>query len=232
MRLLSLFFLLVSGVQLTVSRLTIDVTSAPSATIVMHEVLVYSPGGFAHDLLANVSRATIRLRRPETCAAASWLACLLDVRANVSVDGVHLHFISYDALLADTNVKRLVLALGADEAAATGALATAADAAVTVEQVTLRSVAIHSSLRQGPLQVTLPPVTLLEETLELRALGTGLSTGLLNWLAAVAYHTLASTTVDALAGSVDGGVRLLATLLLVTRCLLLATCYLIILFCY
>ena len=38
---------------------------------------------------------------------------------------MHLHFISYDARLADTNVKRLVLALGADEAAATGALPTA-----------------------------------------------------------------------------------------------------------
>ena len=168
MRILSLLISWASGVQLTVSQLTLDVDRAASITIVAHEMLAFSPGtradGLAHGhhLLANVSRATISLRRPETCAAASRLACLLDFRGDVSVEGVHLHFISYDALLADTNVKRLLLALGADESAATGALPTAADdvdvsqlvppAFVTMEAVTLRSVAIHSSLRQGLLQ--------------------------------------------------------------------------------
>ena len=203
MRILSLLLSWASGVQLTVSQLTLDVDRAASITIVAHEMLAFSPGaradGLAHDhhLLANVSRATISLRRPETCAAASRLACLLDFRGDVSVEGVHLHFISYDALLADTNVKRLLLALGADESAATGALPTAADdvdvspAFVTMEAVSLRSVAIHSSLRQGLLQVALPPVTLLDETVELRKLGAGLSVGLLNWLAAIVYRTLA-----------------------------------------
>ena len=141
MCILSLLLTWASGVQLTVSQLTLEVTRAASITIVAHEMLAYSPGaradGLSRDshLLANVSRATVRLRRPEPCAAetlspttprvmASWLACMLDFRGDVSVEGVHLHFISYDALLADTNVKRLVLALGADEAAATGALPT------------------------------------------------------------------------------------------------------------
>ena len=94
MRLLSLLLSWASGVQLTVSRLTLDVTRAPSSiTIVAHEMLAYSPGAYItsvardHHLLANVSRATIRLRRPETCAAASRLACLLDFRGDVSVEG-------------------------------------------------------------------------------------------------------------------------------------------------
>ena len=189
MHILSALLSWASGVGLTVSDLTLDATTGvPSSfTIIVHELLAYAPDGlvFTNDLthenlLANISRATVSLGWHDACDA-SWLACLLDVRGNASIDGVQLHFVSYDALFHDTNVKRLVLALGGDEAAATGALAAdstaAAESSVVLERLRLSNVAIWPSLRQGGIALALPPITLLDESLDLEMLGAGLSVG-------------------------------------------------------
>ncbi len=135
-----------------------------------------------------------------------------------SIYGLYFAFIAYDPLLSDTNVMRLVRSLGGDEAAAEGSLPLAeapGENTSTFTRVELRRVSVHPSVRRTvqhrTVRVVLPPVTLLDESLPVRVLEAGFSIGLLNWLSRVAFRTLASTSIDTVSSTLDGGVGLLAS---------------------
>ena len=86
----------------------------------------------------------------------------------------------------------------------------AAPSLVTFTRVVLNDVSIEPAILTDLAQIQLPPVTLLDEALPIRMLSNGLSVGLLNWLASLVVRTLASTSIDTVGITLDGGVDLLA----------------------
>lgn len=190
---------------------------------------VHSPR--EHICMLSIRNLSIRLRRSEKAQFA--------FRGSAVAHDFEFNFIAYDPLLKDTNVRRLVYALGGDEAVAdsiadgsestlhapAGASSSSSFdattttyldnfASVSFDRVELRRVAIHPSIRppartRAP-RVVLPPLTLLDETLPAVMLEAGLSLGLLNWLSALVVRTLASTSIDTATSTLDGGVGLLA----------------------
>ena len=154
--------------------------------ITLDQLLVYSPSdsmwASGRTLVANVSTVDLRLRH---CGGAFRPR----FNASASIAGLVLHFIAFDPLFADTNMKRLVLALGGDVAAAEGYLDPSAAAeyvsTVSFEHVRLSQVSIAPQIRQGSHRVVLPPITLLDETLDVVMLEAGLSVALLNYASAL-----------------------------------------------
>ena len=214
-----------TGLKLTLGDMQLDWNGGlitgdrlDNVTLLLSDLTVYSPREKAG--IIAIQNMTIRLQRTA--------ATTFSFRGIGSVNGLDFNFIAYDPTLADTNVRRLVYALGGSSDDADSVLDTSEDTlpedtepatsssppAVTFTRVTLRRIAIHPSIRASPRarasRVTLPSVTLLDETLSLRMLKNGLSVGLLNWLSSLVIRTLASTSIDAAASSLDGGVGLLA----------------------
>ena len=205
------------GVDIGLKELNVDwryEKRSESITLSVENFVVYSPRD--PKPIVSIERIAIRLHRPLNHTAFRFKAAAL-------FEGLDFQFIAYDLLLADTNVKRLVRALGGDEAAAEGTLADApeiaessvADAAapstVTFTKVDLRNVSIHPAVRTGSAQILLPAVTLLDEELSMRMLSHGISIGLLNWLSSLVVRTLASTSIDTVGTTLDGSVELLAS---------------------
>lgn len=197
------------GVDVTFSRLQFQLLDAsPSELhVALMQLHVYTPGQDAHwtgerEVLANISKMDLRLRH----------AGGLGFVGTAIIGGLTLHYISYDPLFLDTSVRRIVLALGGDPAAAEGTMDTgsaSSSSTVLFEHVSLRHVTILPQIRHGAHSVRLPPISLLDETLDVQLLRDGLSIALLNFLSSLVFRTIASTSIDSLGGTVDGGVRLL-----------------------
>lgn len=222
------------GLDMTAADLKMDWQHSASrlenVSLSLANLTVYSPR--EQIAMLSIKDLSIHLHR-STGEAASF-----SFIGTAMAHDLEFNFIAYDALLSDTNVRRLVYALGGDEAAADSVadgsettlpsspgvtpssssveqtFALAGSVAVTFDRVELRRVAINPSIRPsiraGTPRVVLPPVTLLDETLPAVMLEAGLSMGLLNWLSALVVRTLASTSIDTAASTLDGGVGLLA----------------------
>ena len=188
---------LVGGVDLALAGLDFELRWACDELLLALDGLeVYAPGD-ADTPLVNMSAMRIRFRRVAS----------MQLNGTASVDGLALHFVAYDPLFSDTNLKRLVLAMGGDVAAAEGTLQATEPSSTTVlfERLTLKHVTVHTSIGGA----ALPYVSLLDQVLDVGLLSAGLSIGLLNWLSGLAFRTLASTSIDALGDTLDGGVAAL-----------------------
>ena len=222
------------GLDMAASGLEIEwayVSRIENITVSLSELIVYSPGDSGGGIV-TIQNMTITLLRRQRQSGFAFDGI-------ASVDGLGFNFVAYDPLLADTNVRRLVRAIGGDESAAEGTLplgttsttssslgtsspststsssAAATSSTIAFTRVNCRRVSIHPSIRSsshaGAPRVALPAVTLLDETLSMQMLESGLSTGMLNWLSSVVVRTLASTSIDTAASTLDGGVGLLAS---------------------
>ena len=115
-----------------------------------------SPPGRSRELLADVERVHVALHRRGG----------LRFSCNVTVEGLVLHFVAYDPLFADTNLKRLALAVGSD--------ISAADVAASPGQARAAGGATHEGEVVGALlgvgrDCKHPTVVLLHQELERRS---------------------------------------------------------------
>ena len=216
LRVFSVLVRVSSGLDVTAGDMAVgwNYVKHLEVTVSLSDLTVYSPREQTSSI-ATIRGMTVELQR-EGGAQFSF-------RGIASVEGLEFTFIAYDPMLADTNVRRLVYALVGDDAAADsiadGSERTLASepstSIVTFTRVDLRRVALHASIQSssyaGAPRVTLPPVTLLDESLSLRMLEAGLSLGVLNFLSSLVVRTLASTSIDTAASTLDGGITLLAS---------------------
>ena len=183
-----------AGVDVEIETLSLLANDTHSATLLLEDIRVLMPQ--SSDVFASVQSARVELHRESNFV----------ILGDCAISGVAFQFVAYDALLSDTNVRRLLLAMYPNEEAATES------SYVTYQRVALSDVTINPELRSDGYSVSLPAITLLGETLEGEVLhGAGVSVSLLNWLAGVVIHALASTTLDGVGGALDGGVALLAS---------------------
>ena len=194
MRIVNSFASWAAGVDVEIETLSLLANDTHSATLLLEDIRVLMPQ--SSDVFASVQSARVELHRESNFV----------ILGDCAISGVAFHFVAYDALLSDTNVRRLLLAMYPNEEAATES------SYVTYQRVALSDVTINPELRSDGYSVSLPAITLLGETLEGEVLhGAGVSVSLLNWLAGVVIHALASTTLDGVGGALDGGVALLAS---------------------
>ena len=183
---------------LDVTLAGIDVDWAPSGQtlhILLKGLLVSPPGQSSADPpLANISQMWVQLEHTGR----------LRFHSAATISGLQIHFVAYDPSFTDTNVRRALHALGGDIAAAEGGLATGATTAadspssVTFTSVSLSHMSVLPEIRQGTHRAVLPPITLLDEMLDVRLLEAGLSAALINFASALVFRTLASTSIDSL----------------------------------
>ena len=194
MRIVNSFASWAAGVDVEIETLSLLANDTHSATLLLEDIRVLMPQ--SSDVFASVQSARVELHRESNFV----------ILGDCAISGVAFHFVAFDALLSDTNVRRLLLAMYPNEEAATES------SYVTYQRVALSDVTINPELRSDGYSVSLPAITLLGETLEGEVLhGAGVSVSLLNWLAGVVIHALASTTLDGVGGALDGGVALLAS---------------------
>lgn len=221
LRLLSVLGKIGGGVDMTAEDMQIGWQYGErleNITVLLSNITIYSP----REQVSMFAIKTMSIKLQRTSTFMSFLGAAY-------LDGLSFNFIAYDPKLKDTNVRRFVYALGGDEAAADSVLdasegtlhpaassaTSAASSTITFSRVDLRRISIRPSIRAsaraGSSRVMLPVVTLLDEVLSMQMLEAGLSLGLLNWLSSLVVRTLASTSIDTAASTLDGSVGLLAS---------------------
>lgn len=173
--------------------------------------LLPAPGGMREQLL-TARAVSVRLER----VGARRLA------AHVTVSGLRVRYVAYDARFKVSNVSLLQKSLeqgkppkppkragsGQGKQAMAGA-AQPQQGPLQVASLTLLDCSVHVVLNTSDTpegaRAVLPPILIEREQIDVARLGRGVSAGLLLWLQGLVLRTLAKSSVSALRGTYDMG---------------------------